>query len=588
MAQDNNDATLFRFPKEVDHRGNVEYKVRLCNVTPDKIEHLRTQMKWRVQEGLGHAIYRIGIMDNGTVLGLCDEDLKETLEILNLVAQPLQFHVKIQDVFQGLNKDLKCATLFIGKNDKPAIGVKKEIRIVLVGPANAGKSSIAGVLAKGASDDGKGSAGRSVAVHKHEIRHGRTSSFSSHPLLNHSVSSSPPGVENVFGNFSLSTHDVDLPEKILSLMDTGGHPKSLTTSLRGVCGTRPDHFMIVLDVNTILLDEGKDNLDIAACFVRIAQSMQRPFFFVVTKVEDVDENDRMRLTDKLETLAGTQCASYRNTSSESSKSLRMASEVPIFYFLVSTVTGTGMDWLRRYLDDLGLSEPDREDQIPVTTNQGGESLMGIVRQFVLTEELFDGDDDNFVGSYPASPEPSTSNRIIVVGVVESGSLFVNQSVFVGPDPLTSTFSMARIVSMRCTTDMPVFVARKSTSVSICLEFEQLTIIPKLRGCVVSDRLISPERLGRRFKVEFPIQANEPFPRVNEEVVAFAGVICQTAKVISVVSKGESATIEFRFARKPEFFLPSTRVISIKRGVKQILVGSLMDIKNEQIDENLIS
>lgn len=45
-------------PPEVE-RGNIEYKLKLIAPTPVRFEHLVTQMKWRLQEGLGEAIYEV-------------------------------------------------------------------------------------------------------------------------------------------------------------------------------------------------------------------------------------------------------------------------------------------------------------------------------------------------------------------------------------------------------------------------------------------------------------------------------------------------------------------------------------------------
>lgn len=45
--------------------GNVEYKLKL--ITPSKLrfDHLVTQLKWRLNEGNGEAIYEIGVTDSG-------------------------------------------------------------------------------------------------------------------------------------------------------------------------------------------------------------------------------------------------------------------------------------------------------------------------------------------------------------------------------------------------------------------------------------------------------------------------------------------------------------------------------------------
>jgi GTPase len=54
---------------EADY-GNTEYKLKLDNPSLDRVDHLTTQMIWRLNEGFGHAYYRIGVEDNGVVSGI--------------------------------------------------------------------------------------------------------------------------------------------------------------------------------------------------------------------------------------------------------------------------------------------------------------------------------------------------------------------------------------------------------------------------------------------------------------------------------------------------------------------------------------
>ena len=58
-------------------QGNVEYKLKLVNPTEQRLEHLVTQMKWRLREGQGEAIYEIGVEDNGLMTGLSGGNLKK-------------------------------------------------------------------------------------------------------------------------------------------------------------------------------------------------------------------------------------------------------------------------------------------------------------------------------------------------------------------------------------------------------------------------------------------------------------------------------------------------------------------------------
>jgi hypothetical protein len=45
--------------------GNVEYKLKLISPSKHRFDHLVTQLKWRLNEGNGEAIYEIGVTDSG-------------------------------------------------------------------------------------------------------------------------------------------------------------------------------------------------------------------------------------------------------------------------------------------------------------------------------------------------------------------------------------------------------------------------------------------------------------------------------------------------------------------------------------------
>lgn len=67
--------------------GNVEYKLKLLSPTPSRFEHLVTQMKWRLQEGRGEAIYQIGVADCGALRGLDRAEMDASLDTLEKMAQ---------------------------------------------------------------------------------------------------------------------------------------------------------------------------------------------------------------------------------------------------------------------------------------------------------------------------------------------------------------------------------------------------------------------------------------------------------------------------------------------------------------------
>ena len=66
--------------------GNVEYKLKLLNPSSSRFEHLVTQMKWRLQEGRGEAIYEIGVADCGYLKGLTEEEMTMSLDTVKRMA----------------------------------------------------------------------------------------------------------------------------------------------------------------------------------------------------------------------------------------------------------------------------------------------------------------------------------------------------------------------------------------------------------------------------------------------------------------------------------------------------------------------
>ncbi|BCS83448.1 putative GTP-binding protein [Cotonvirus japonicus] len=76
-----------RFRPENDE-GFIEYKRTLTHCDDSKIEQYATQMKWRIMQNLKkqRAIYYIGIDDNGTIVGLSQNDIIESVSCFVKIA----------------------------------------------------------------------------------------------------------------------------------------------------------------------------------------------------------------------------------------------------------------------------------------------------------------------------------------------------------------------------------------------------------------------------------------------------------------------------------------------------------------------
>lgn len=73
--------------------GNVEYKLNFFNMNDQKIKKYATQMKFRLIEGYGEAVYLIGVRDNGQIVGLTKEEIDRSKKMLELIAKEIDSKV---------------------------------------------------------------------------------------------------------------------------------------------------------------------------------------------------------------------------------------------------------------------------------------------------------------------------------------------------------------------------------------------------------------------------------------------------------------------------------------------------------------
>ena len=94
-------------------------------------------------------------------------------------------------------------------------------------------------------DNGKGIARMSVLRHKHELESGRTSSLSQQ-VLGYSVDQQ---VLNYSGAHSMTPTEIcSASDRLLTLIDMGGHAKSLKTCLWGMTCLVPDYSILCISV----------------------------------------------------------------------------------------------------------------------------------------------------------------------------------------------------------------------------------------------------------------------------------------------------------------------------------------------------
>lgn len=88
-----------RLRPEPDEMGNLEYKLRMLPTTRHRYDRLLTQLKWRLLQGGGVCTYEIGVLDDGRCVGICEAEMRTSLEVLGALAAELDASVRIRRAF---------------------------------------------------------------------------------------------------------------------------------------------------------------------------------------------------------------------------------------------------------------------------------------------------------------------------------------------------------------------------------------------------------------------------------------------------------------------------------------------------------
>ncbi|GKY92782.1 hypothetical protein MPSEU_000248000 [Mayamaea pseudoterrestris] len=111
------------------HNGNVEYKRQVSASNPSRLRTLTTQMSFRMDEGHGRCIYRIGVEDNGCHSLLSYDQVAESARILEYLARSLNAIVVERKMIQNevmwnaaTGEPERCTADAIAVDEAPILG----------------------------------------------------------------------------------------------------------------------------------------------------------------------------------------------------------------------------------------------------------------------------------------------------------------------------------------------------------------------------------------------------------------------------------------------------------------------------------
>ncbi|KAJ3177627.1 GTP binding protein [Geranomyces variabilis] len=335
-------------PPEIE-QGNVEYKLQLVNTPPERIEHLISQLKWRLAEGYGEAMYEIGVSDKGSLVGLTQHDLDASLATLKKMGTALCADVSV------IRERVVTADDTVPARKVAEVLIRRclsdhhhflEVRVAIIGGADAGKSTLLGVISNDEADNGRGKARLNLLRHRHEIASGRTSSIS-HQILGFDPHGTP--INYASNNVSTWAQICEASSKIITFLDMCGHPKYQKTTLSGLTGHSPDHACLIIGANSgVLPDVSREHL-------RIAVSLKVPVFAVITKIDIATPQQLTRTVGALLSLLKSPgirrvplVVQNRDDVVVSASELAGMAVIPIF--LTSSVTGENLPLLIEFFN----------------------------------------------------------------------------------------------------------------------------------------------------------------------------------------------------------------------------------------------
>ncbi|PYH37399.1 uncharacterized protein BO87DRAFT_352624 [Aspergillus neoniger CBS 115656] len=347
-----------------------------------RLQHLTTQLLWRLQQSspfhssttanlvlpvlpeattqLGEAqkparllpgleesqgaLYEVGVADDGTFVGLTQDELEESLSTLQVMAASLGCKIDVlrrvnvgscewaEDPFSE-NVDtskVHAERLWVAEalvspdwdfyrvkspnkgqkqDDSSPDNTKEEdslgssssteqIRISIAGPSAAGKSSLLGTLTSSVLDNGRGTSRLGLLKHRHEISSGITSSVA-HEMIGYAADEPQAQTVEVInyacGNVAAwdDIHAASEGGRLAFVSDLPGSVRYMKSTLRGLVGWAPHYVLLCIPAtcdDEATAESGQSaeqpaDMTLALSHLELCAKMKIPTVVVITKMD---------------------------------------------------------------------------------------------------------------------------------------------------------------------------------------------------------------------------------------------------------------------------------------------------------------
>jgi len=524
-------------PPECDY-GNVEYKLNLCGIGEDIFEKRVTQLKYRIIEGNGEAIYYIGVSDSGQIIGITNDQFQESIDLLKKLANKLDCSV-LELYSKTISKNKIFGQFIIRENYN--FNSYVDLKIGVVGNVDSGKSTLVGCLTNDILDDGRGKSRSLVFNYPHEVQAGRTSSIG-HQIMGFDNNGNWMKQKKI-SNRNKWSEITKEATKIVSFYDLAGHEKYLRTTIYGLSSMCPDYCFVVIGGNSGFNHMTREH--IALCI-----SLQIPIIIIITKIDIAPANILEETLLKIKKISRNairkipyEIKNYDDVVNVF-HNIKSGSIIPIIK--ISNVTGQNIELLKKTLNLL----PIRKDYSKYI-NDPVEMLV----------------DCNYY---------ITGHGTVVSGLLKSGTIKVNDTVYLGPSTQhsnnqISNYIMSKIKSIHIK-HLDVKEAKAGSYICVCLKNINRKNIKK-GMVIVCNR--QPKLSINEFWCKINIlQSHHTTIKKGYQPFLHIEHVRQCAKIIDIqdyeiLRTGDSAKVKLQFLNRPEYIKPGMNLIFRDGKVKAI-------------------
>ncbi|EAT76848.2 hypothetical protein SNOG_15753 [Parastagonospora nodorum SN15] len=274
------------------------------------------------------ALYEIGVADDGTIVGLAEDEMEESLNNLRAMAASLGCGVEVlrmvpvgecewMECSGASQQKLQTSRLTTSNEDQDLktpgtedIRIVEQLRVSVTGATMSGKSSLLGTLSTATLDNGRGKSRLSLLKHRHEIASGMTSSVTQELIgYRDTVDQDGTIASHVIGYGSGDVSSwIDIHAavenggngRLVIMSDSAGHPRFRRTTVRGIVGWQPHWTLLCIPADDTddstgkigasptpqeLLGPAAADLDLSQAHLQLCLNLELPLVIVITKYD---------------------------------------------------------------------------------------------------------------------------------------------------------------------------------------------------------------------------------------------------------------------------------------------------------------